>query len=88
MRRWIHRHAQGQLVLRLVHDLRVAPILGPVMAALYRHETEEALRICPGCGRAVRHYDAMCMRCGTDLEYPEDSELIEPHPSMRVRARL
>ena len=48
----------------------VAPILGPVMAALYRHETEEALRICPGCGRAVR------------------SELIEPHPSMRVRARL
>ena len=66
----------------------VAPILGPVMAALYRHETEEALRICPGCGRAVRHYDAMCMRCGTDLEYPEDSELIEPDPSMRVRARL
>jgi hypothetical protein len=30
----------------------------------------------------------MCMRCGTDLEYPEDSELIEPDPSMRVRARL
>jgi predicted amidophosphoribosyltransferase len=66
----------------------VVPILGPLMAALYRRETEEALRICPGCGRAVRHYDAMCMRCGTDLEYPEDSELIEPDPSMRVRARL
>jgi len=66
----------------------VAPILGPLMAALYRHETEEALRICPGCARAVRHYDAMCMRCGTDLDYPEDSELIEPDPSMRVRARL
>ena len=66
----------------------VVPILGPLMAALYRRETEEALRICQGCGRAVRHYDAMCMRCGTDLEYPEDSELIEPNPAMRVRARL
>ena len=66
----------------------VVPILGPLMAALYRRETEESLRICPGCGRAVRHYDAMCMRCGTDLEYPEDSELIEPNPAMRVRARL
>jgi hypothetical protein len=66
----------------------VLPILGPLAAALYRHETEEALRICPGCGRAVRHYDAMCMRCGTDLEYPDDAELIEPDPSLRVRARL
>ena len=64
------------------------PLLGPLMAALYRRETEEALRICPGCGRAVRHYDAMCMQCGTELEYPDDSELIEPDPSLRVRARL
>ncbi|MGA2007872.1 MAG: hypothetical protein ABSH27_09980 [Solirubrobacteraceae bacterium] len=66
----------------------VIPVLGPLTAALYRRETEEALRICPGCGRAVRHYDAMCMHCGTDLEYPEESELIEPDSSIRVRARL
>ena len=66
----------------------VLPVLGPLAAALYRHETDEALRICPGCGTAVRHYDAMCMRCGTDLEYPHESELIEPDPSIRVRARL
>ena len=66
----------------------VVPILGPLTAALYRRETEEALRICPGCARAVRHYDAMCLRCGTDLDYPEDAELIEPDPSLRVRARL
>jgi hypothetical protein len=66
----------------------VVPILGPLCAALYRHETDEAMRICPGCRRVVRHYDALCMSCGTDLEYPAEEELIEPHPQMRVRARL
>jgi hypothetical protein len=66
----------------------VVPVLGPLAAALYRHETDEALRVCPGCSRAVRHYDAMCMHCGTDLEYPHDWELIAPDPSLRVRARL
>jgi predicted amidophosphoribosyltransferase len=64
------------------------PLLGPLAAALYRRETEEALRICPGCNCAVRHYDAMCMHCGTDLDYPHESELIEPDPSIRVRAQL
>ena len=66
----------------------VLPILGPLGALCYRRETEEALRICPGCRAAVRHYDALCMRCGSDLEYPDETELIEPHPSLRVRARL
>jgi predicted amidophosphoribosyltransferase len=64
------------------------PFLGPLMAALYRRETEEALRVCPGCRAVVRHYDSMCMRCGTDLSYPDESELIEPDPSIRVRAHL
>ena len=66
----------------------VIPVLGPLTAAVYRRETEESLRVCPTCGAAVRLYDAMCMRCGGDLSYPEDSEVIEPTPAMRVRARL
>jgi hypothetical protein len=66
----------------------VLPLLGPLGALCYRHETEEALRICPGCRAAVRHYDALCMRCGCDLAYPGEEELIEPNPAMRVRARL
>jgi predicted amidophosphoribosyltransferase len=66
----------------------ILPLLGPLAAALYRRETEEAMRICPGCGCAVRHYDALCMRCGTELSYPADEELIEPDPTLRVRARL
>ena len=66
----------------------VFPVLGPIGAACYRRETEEAMRVCPTCRRAVRHYDAMCMGCGTDLEYPADDELIEPDAGVRVRARL
>jgi hypothetical protein len=66
----------------------VIPILGPIAALLYRRETEIPLRSCTGCGQPVKIYDAMCMRCGTDLEYPEESEIIEPDPSMRVRAKL
>ena len=66
----------------------VVPLLGPLVAAVYRRETEEALRVCPGCGAAVRHYDALCMRCGAELEYPDEADLIEPTPAMRVRARL
>jgi len=64
------------------------PVLGPIAALLYRRETEVPLRVCPGCGAAARIYDAMCMRCGTDLDYPQESEIIAPDPSVRVRARL
>jgi hypothetical protein len=66
----------------------IVPLLGPLVAIVSRRETEEALRLCPGCGAAVRHYDAICMRCGTELEYPDESELIEPTAALRVRARL
>jgi hypothetical protein len=66
----------------------VIPVLGPIAALLYRRETEVPLRRCPGCGTAVRVYDAMCMRCGTDLDFPVESEIIAPDPSLRVRARL
>jgi hypothetical protein len=66
----------------------IIPILGPIAALLYRHESETPLRQCPSCGAAVRVYDAMCMRCGVDLSYPEPEEIIEPDPSLRVRAKL
>jgi len=66
----------------------VIPVLGPTGAACFRRETEEALRICPGCGAAVKIYDSMCMSCGSDLEFPDESEIIEPTAALRVRARL
>jgi ribosomal protein L32 len=66
----------------------VIPILGPIAALLYRHETAVPLRRCPTCGHATRIHDAMCMSCGSDLAYPAPSEIIEPTPALRVRAKL
>ncbi|MGA2470012.1 MAG: hypothetical protein ABSG64_04905 [Solirubrobacteraceae bacterium] len=66
----------------------IVPVLGPIAALLYRRETEVALRRCPGCGNAVRIHDAMCMRCGAELGFPEPAEIIEPDSRIQVRARL
>jgi ribosomal protein L32 len=66
----------------------VIPVLGVLAALLYRRESEVPLRRCPTCGAYARIYDAMCMSCGTDLAYPEQAEIIEPDPSLRVRAKL
>jgi hypothetical protein len=52
------------------------PVLGLVGAVLYRSERDELRRQCPTCGNIVKLHDAMCMRCGTDLEFPDRA--IEP----------
>jgi membrane protein implicated in regulation of membrane protease activity len=49
----------------------VLPVLGLLAAVVYRSERDEVRRQCPGCGKIVKLHDAMCMRCGTDLEFPE-----------------
>ena len=49
----------------------VVPVLGLACAVLYRSERDEVRRQCPTCGRLVKLHDAMCMRCGTDLEFPD-----------------
>jgi hypothetical protein len=52
------------------------PVLGLITAVLYRSERDEVRRQCPTCGKIVKLHDAMCMRCGTDLEFPDMA--IEP----------
>jgi membrane protein implicated in regulation of membrane protease activity len=49
----------------------VIPVLGLLLAVLYRSERDEVRRQCPTCGKVVKLHDAMCMRCGTDLDFPE-----------------
>jgi hypothetical protein len=66
----------------------IVPVLGPITALCFRRETEEALRICPTCGSAAKLYDSMCMRCGGDLTFPDEAEIIEPTAALKVRARL
>ena len=47
------------------------PFIGLLTALLYRREDHELRRQCPRCGKVVKLYDAVCVRCGEELEFPE-----------------
>jgi len=47
------------------------PFLGLLCAVCYRWEDRELRRQCPHCRKVVKLYDAVCMTCGTELEFPE-----------------
>ncbi len=49
----------------------ILPVLGLLVLVLYRSDRHEPRRQCPGCGRIVPLHDALCTRCGTELEFPE-----------------
>ena len=59
------------------------PFLGVLIAALYRYETDELRRQCPGCGKIVPLHDALCIRCGTELDFPEIAIESESRSSAR-----
>ena len=60
------------------------PIFGLLAAVCYRSELREERRMCPGCGRIVLLHETLCVRCGTELYYPETDEEILP-PELPVR---
>lgn len=55
----------------------VAPIFGLMAALAYRSERNELRRKCPRCGKVVKIYDALCMRCGMELELPKVAVMSE-----------
>jgi ribosomal protein S27AE len=59
------------------------PVLGLLAAMLYRFETDEVRRQCPRCGKIVKLYDQVCIRCGEDLEFPDQA--IEPESVAAAR---
>lgn len=59
----------------------VLPFLGVLAAALYRYENDEVRRQCPTCGRVVPLHDALCTRCGSELDFPQVG--IEPVSARR-----
>ncbi|HKH18018.1 MAG TPA: hypothetical protein VKA57_10865 [Solirubrobacteraceae bacterium] len=61
----------------------VLPVLGLLAALLYRTERDELRRQCPGCGKIVKLHDAICVRCGTELDFPEIA--IEPESAATPR---
>jgi len=54
------------------------PVLGLLTAIVYRVERDELRRACPGCGKVVPAYQALCTRCGTELDYPAEGEMLPP----------
>jgi hypothetical protein len=59
----------------------ILPVLGLLALVLYRSDRDELRRQCPGCGKVVPLHDALCTRCGTELEFPEVA--IAPESAMR-----
>ncbi|MFL5832105.1 MAG: hypothetical protein ACJ76X_19485 [Solirubrobacteraceae bacterium] len=49
----------------------LVPFIGLLTAIFYRYENQELRRACPGCGKVVKLYDAVCLSCGTELEFPD-----------------
>lgn len=47
------------------------PVFGLMAAIAYRFERDELRRACPTCGKVTKVYDALCTRCGAELEYPD-----------------
>jgi ribosomal protein S27AE len=62
----------------------LVPVFGLLAAIFYRWEDRELRRQCPRCGRVVMLYDAICTRCGEELEFPETA--IASEAAMRERA--
>lgn len=61
----------------------LVPFFGLLAALVSRSEVDELRRQCPRCGKVVKLYDAKCMRCGEELEFPEVA--IEPEAIARAR---
>jgi hypothetical protein len=60
------------------------PFLGLLTAVFYRFDNQELRRECPGCGRVVKLHDAVCVRCGAELEFPQVA--VAPEAGMPQRA--
>ncbi len=60
------------------------PGLGLLAALLYRWDRDELRRQCPTCGRVVKLHDALCTRCGAELEFPDAA--IAPESAAGPRA--
>jgi len=48
------------------------PLMGTLLALLWRWEKDEPMRECDECGAIVPVQDQVCMSCGKDLDYPEE----------------
>ncbi len=83
---WIGRMKGSSFLLWFLISALV-PVAGLLAAVFYRREDRELRRQCPTCGRVVKVYDAKCMRCGAELEFPEVAIASEAAMRERTQAR-
>ncbi len=62
------------------------PIMGTVLALLWRWERNQPMRRCEECGAIVPLHDQVCMRCGRDLEFPQEVFTLDRSGSPHARA--
>src|SRR5277367_3252656 len=62
----------------------LVPFFGLLAAVAYRFDRDELRRECPNCGRVTKIYDALCTRCGSELDFPDVA--IAPESWVRVPA--
>jgi predicted nucleic acid-binding Zn ribbon protein len=67
---WVGKAKGSSFVLWFLISALI-PVLGLLAAVLYRFESDEVRRQCPNCGKVIKLYDQVCMRCGEDLDFPE-----------------
>jgi hypothetical protein len=58
------------------------PFFGLLAAIAYRYDRDEPRRQCPKCGRVTKVYDALCTRCGEELDFPE--QVLAPESAERT----
>ena len=61
----------------------IPPFIGLAAAVLYRNERDVPHRRCPTCRKVVPMHDALCTRCGAELDFPEVA--IEPESAAYPR---
>jgi hypothetical protein len=66
----------------------VLPLLGTLAAVLYRNERVEPYRRCPECNNVMPLHNQVCMRCGRDLDWPEETAPEREKPLSGASSRL
>jgi hypothetical protein len=60
----------------------VVPFFGLLAAIAYRFDRDEPRRRCSRCGRVTKVHDALCTRCGEELDYPE--QVLAPESASKI----
>lgn len=64
----------------------VTLVIGLVAAVLYKGDGDEPERLCPHCGARHKISVQVCRKCGQELYYPAEDEILAPgEPVVAVR---